>query len=712
MGAAAVVLVAALVFGGGVDGEVLPGIPTPGPVTEWALPAFTLLAEILGVLTIGLAVTAAFLLPGDGRSVAAYGWVLLRRTTWLALAWALSSTGVVLFTVSDILGLPVGRLSPHAVVSFAFSVSQGQALLLQIGLALVVAILTRAGLSRGTAAVTAGLAMVALLPPAFTGHASGAGNHQIAVSSLALHVLAAALWVGGLAGLLLVRRHRRFADTATRYSRLALACFVVTAVSGTVNAGIRLGSWGAIISPYGEMVLLKVLALLAVGAIGAVHRTRTLRALNQSALSQSASDRNASDRNASDRNVSDRNVSDRNVSDRNVSDRNALDRNASGRNALDRNALDRNTPDRSASDRNASGRLAFVRLAAGELVVLAGAVGLAVALSRSPTPVPENATEPDPLVELLGFAMPGPMSTRDMLGNPLPDMFLLTFVAVGIAAYVTGVIRLRRAGHHWPMARTASWVGGLLLFGAITGLGVARYAYVLFSVHMVQHMVLSMAVPILLVGGAPITLALRALRRPADPQVRGAREWLLVVLHSRAARFLTHPLIALVIYVTSLYGLYMGGLLGTLMRYHLGHLAMLVHFVLAGYLLFWVLIGVDPGRRRVHPAVLTVVHFLAMVAHAFFGFVLLQSTTVIAAGWYTAVHPPWAASLLDDQHLGASLAWAFGELPAVVVMLLLVRQWIRSDEREQARLDRAADRADATGEEDELARYNAFLSSL
>ena len=123
------------------------------------------------------------------------------------------------------------------------------------------------------------------------------------------------------------------------------------------------------------------------------------------------------------------------------------------------------------------------------------------------------------------------------------------------------------------------------------------------------------------------------------------------------------------------------------------------------------LIGVDPGRRPVHPALLTIVHFLAMAAHAFFGFVLLQQTYVIAADWYTAVHPGWAPSLLADQRLGAGLAWGLGEAPAVVVMLLLVRQWVRSDEREQARLDRAADRADASGEDDELARYNAFLAA-
>ncbi|WP_305789864.1 cytochrome c oxidase assembly protein [Symbioplanes lichenis] len=639
-GTAVVVLVAALLFGGAVDGSVLPGIPSPGGLTLWGLPALTMLANVLGVLTVGLTATAAFLLPGDGPSVAAHGWRLLRTTTWLALGWAATSGALVAFTVSDLLGVPLGQLTRQSVTSFAFSINQGQALVAQAGLALLLAVLTRCGVSRALAAVTAVVAMIALLPPAFTGHSAGAGDHQIAVTSLALHVLAASLWVGGLAGLLLVRRHRRFVDTADRYSRLALACFVATAISGTANAAVRLGTWDALLdSRYGVLVLLKVLALLAVGLLGAAHRSRTLPALR------------------------------------------------AGRPG------------------------AFLRLAAGELIVLGAAVGLAVALSRSPTPVPETEAVPDPLVELLGFDQPGPITAARLFGSPLLDMFFLTVVAVGVFAYLMGVRRLRRAGHAWPVARTASWVAGLLILGAVTCLGVAKYAYVLFSVHMVQHMVLSMVVPILLVGGAPVTLALRALRKPADPQVRGAREWLLIVLHSRVFRVLSHPVVALGIYVASLYGLYMSDLLGTVMRYHLGHLAMLVHFVLAGYLLFWVLIGIDPGRRRIHPALLTVVHFLSMVAHAFFGFVLLQSTDVIAADWYVAVHPAWAQSLLADQHLGAGLAWAFGEVPAAVIMLLLVRQWIRSDEREQARLDRAADRAEASGEEDELARYNAFLAA-
>ncbi|WP_229402717.1 cytochrome c oxidase assembly protein, partial [Micromonospora okii] len=586
---AAASAVAVLLLGlraGGALVAAIPGLPDPGPVTTWALPVVRLLGDGLGTVTVGLAVTAAFLLPGDGPSVSAYGWLLLRRAGAAALGWAAVVALLLVLTVSDLLGVPVDRLGAPSVLSFATSISQGQAMLLQAGLALVVAILARTGVSRVLSAAVAALALVAVVPPAFTGHAAGAGDHQLAVSSLVVHVLAAALWVGALVALLTICRSRHLAGAAARYSRLALGCFVAVAISGIANAAVRLGPadqlWR---SPYGWLVLGKLVALAVLGLLGAAHRTRTLPALR------------------------------------------------AGRPG------------------------AFVRLAAGEMVVFAATFGLAVALSRSPTPVAAKPLDADPLTELLGFPVPAAPTPGRLLGQPLPDMFVLTVVALGVAGYLAGVRRLRRAGHAWPLARTASWLTGMAVLAAITGLGVARYAYVLFSAHMVQHMVLSMLVPILLVGGAPITLALRALRRPADPEVRGAREWLLLALHSRPAKLLTHPAVALVVYAGSLFGLYFSDLLGPLMRSHLGHLAMLAHFVLAGYLLFWVLIGVDPGRRRVPHPILVLVHLAAMMAHGFFGLVLMQTTTVIAPDWYLAVHPGWASSLIEDQRLGAGIAW-------------------------------------------------------
>jgi putative copper resistance protein D len=606
--------------------------------TDWALPVTRLVLDALATLTVGLCLCSAFLLPGSGRTVSPQGYRLLRLATASALGWTLASLALLVLTVSDLLGQPVPRVSASAVQSFAISISQGQGLALQAVLALIVVVLARMGVSRTTAATAAVLALAALLPPAFTGHAAGAGNHQIAVTSLALHVLAASAWVGGLVGLLLLRRTKVLPDVAARYSRLALACFVAVAVSGLANGWIRLGTWDQLWrSTYGWLVLGKLAALLILGGIGARHRARTLPAPRD------------------------------------------------GR------------------------RHAFIRLAAGEVVVFAATFGLAVALSRSPTPVPSNPTNPDPLVDILGFAMPAAPTAGRMVGDVLPDMFFLTLTTTGVGAYLVGVWRLRRAGHAWPWSRTASWLAGMLVLDVVTNLGFARYAYVLFSVHMAQHMVLSMVVPILLVGGAPITLALRSLRRPADPELRGVREWLLILLHSQVTKVLTHPVVALGIYIASLYGLYFSGLLGTLMRYHLGHLAMLTHFVATGYLLFWILIGIDPGRRQLPPPVAVIVHFAAMVFHAFFGVILLQSTTVIAPDWYSSVHPAWASSLLADQHLGAGIAWAFGEIPAAAVFAILLLRWIRADEREQARIDRAAERAEATGEEDELAHYNAFL---
>jgi putative copper resistance protein D len=616
------------------------GLPDAGPLTAWGLPVVRLLVDGGAMLTAGFCVVAAFLLPGgpargDGQLLGPAAYRMLRGATWWAAGWALGSLVMLWFTLSDLLGQPLSQVSLGGVWSLALSVNNGQALLVQAGLAAAVAVGSRLVLSRSGAAVVALLACVACLPPALTGHAAGAGNHQLAVTSLAVHILAAALWIGGLAAVLTLRRDDALATALAGYSRLALGCFVAVAVSGVANAAVRLGALDQLWqSRYGLLVLGKSAALLTVGVVGALHRRWTLR---------------------------------------------------------------------SATKR------AFRRLAAGELVVFAATVGLAVALARTPTPVPVDPVDPDPVTDLLGFGAPPPVSTAGLLWPPLLDAFFLGIVVLGAGGYLTGVWRLYRGGHRWPLARTASWLGGVALLGAATCTGFGRYAYVLFSFHMAQHMIVAMVVPILLVGGAPITLALRALRRPADPALRGPRDWLLLVMHSRVTRLLSHPLVALALYVVSLYALYFSQLLGTLMRYHLGHLLMLTHFVLVGFLFFWVLIGVDPGRRRVAPPILVLIHFAGMAFHAFLGVALMQSKTLIAPGWYTSVHPAWAGGLLADQKVGAGLAWAFGEIPAIAILILLVVRWIRDDEREQRRLDRAADRAEATGEEDDLARYNEFL---
>ncbi|MGC9668307.1 cytochrome c oxidase assembly protein [Planosporangium sp. 12N6] len=639
--AAVVVLIVALRAGGGLRAGRLAGLPDAGPVTALALPLARLLTDVLGTLTVGLALTAAFLLPGDGDLVSAAGYRLLRRAAAAAAGWAVAVAALIALTLSDLLGAPLpAALSLSGVTSFVASVSVGRAYALQAGLAVVVAVACARVLRRNAAAWIALAAVVAVLAPAFTGHAAGAGNHQIAVTSLAMHVVAAALWAGGLAGLLALRRTDVLAGAAARYSRLALGCFVVVAFSGAANAWVRLGTvdqlWR---SAYGTLVVGKIAALLVLGALGAVHRARTLPALR------------------------------------------------SGEAA------------------------AFRRFAGAEIVVFAATFGLAVALSRSPTPVPSNPPRPDAATDLLGFAMPPAPTPARMITQVVPDLFFATAVVVAAGAYLAGVVRLRRRGVAWPAERTAYWLAGVVILAVVTLLGFGKYAYVLFSAHMAQHMVLSMVVPVFLVLGAPVTLALRVLHPSPDPQVRGPREWLLLALHSRVTRVLTHPVVALALVVVSLYALYFSDLFVLLMRSHLGHLAMLTHFVVTGYLFFWVVIGIDPGRRPLLHPVRMIVHFTSMSFHAFFGVALMLQTGLTAAVWFGALHPAWRGSLAADQTLAAGIAWAFGEIPGAVVMVVLIRQWISADEREQRRIDRAADRAEAEGADGELARYNAFLKA-
>jgi putative copper resistance protein D len=233
----------------------------------------------------------------------------------------------------------------------------------------------------------------------------------------------------------------------------------------------------------------------------------------------------------------------------------------------------------------------------------------------------------------------------------------------------------------------------------------------MFSAHMVQHMLLSMVVPIFLVLAAPVTLALRTLpRRPGEV---GPRDWLNTVVHSRVVQFLSNPIVASAIFVLGFYGLYFTGLFPWLMQGHWGHFFMDVHFLAAGALFFWALIGVDPGPHRPPFLVRMVIMLVVMPLHSFFSIALMMSSAPLAESYYAALQRPYAVDLLADQHTGAAIGWATGEIPMVIVMAAMFVQWMRADEREAKRTDRRQERAAATGQgRDELADYNAYLARL
>ncbi|MGE2733097.1 cytochrome c oxidase assembly protein [Mycolicibacterium vaccae] len=360
-----------------------------------------------------------------------------------------------------------------------------------------------------------------------------------------------------------------------------------------------------------------------------------------------------------------------------------------------------------ALQRDPTARGPLLRLAIVEAVIFALTFGVAVALGRTPPPAPTNLNLSIPAVEI-GYDLAGPPTWARVVTEWRFDVLLGTVAIVAALVYLAGVRRLRKRGDAWPVGRVVAWVLGCLVLLLATSSGIGRYMPAMFSMHMVAHMMLSMLAPILLVLGAPVTLALRALPAAGRKDPPGPREWLLAALHSRFSKVLTNPFVATALFIVGFYGLYFSGLFDATGGSHAAHVAMNVHFLLSGYLFYWVVIGVDPTPRPLPPIVKLAVVFFSLPFHAFFGVVLMGMQTVLGERFYRSLQLPWHTDLLADQRLGGGIAWAAGEAPLVIVLIALFIQWRRSDDRTARRLDRAADR----DEDADLAAYNNMLAEL
>ncbi|MBM9467166.1 cytochrome c oxidase assembly protein [Nakamurella leprariae] len=357
--------------------------------------------------------------------------------------------------------------------------------------------------------------------------------------------------------------------------------------------------------------------------------------------------------------------------------------------------------------RDGGDRRPLIRLATVEALLMAATMGVAAALARTASP-PTSATVPSDLELVLGFDLDGPPDAIKLLSEWRFDWLLGPAVIAAAALYMVGVVRLRRRGDRWPTGRLVAWLLGCLLVLVATSSGLGRYGMAQFSVHMIAHMVLGMIAPIMLVLGGPTTLALRALPAAGRDQPPGVREALVAALHSRVTRFLTHPIVVFLLFVGSFFALYFTGLFATLMDSHVGHVVMNVHFLVVGYLYYWVIIGVDPTPRRLSPLIKLAMLLGALPFHAFFGLALMNSRSAMATDYFGSLALPWVPDLVDDQQLGGAIAWGATELPMIIVVVALLSQWARSDDREARRLDRRAD----TGQDTELDAYNAMLAQM
>ena len=355
-----------------------------------------------------------------------------------------------------------------------------------------------------------------------------------------------------------------------------------------------------------------------------------------------------------------------------------------------------------------SGTSSFIRIVGIEVAIMGIALALATALARTAPPInPKQFEALTPAQILTGDPLPPELTDLGWLTVWDIDIFWLTVSLLGIAVYLNGVRILHSRGDKWPVLRTLSWVAGMLVLLYVTNGAPNAYQEYLFSVHMVGHMMLSMMVPVLLVPGAPVTLLSRA-QAPRTDGSKGLREWVLWAVHTPYAWFISQPVVAGLNFALSLVMFYYTPLFRWATEQHLGHQWMIVHFLITGYLFVQSLMGVDPQPHKPPFPVKLMLLIGTMAFHAFFGLGLMNEKTLLLADWFGSMGRTWGDDPLADQAVGGAFAWGVGELPTIIIALVVVYQWSQSDVRERRRLDRASDRAGNKDVDD----YNQMLEEL
>ena len=630
---------AVMLWAGACGGAAAPlMIGDPGPVVRWGLPAVKLVVNLAAAGMVGVLVTALFALrAGDRPFDTALGTASVSAAVFTLAA---AATGFLTFLNVFNPALSLGPEFGDLLGRFLIETEAGRTWLITAAAGAVITVLTFAVRTWTATLFVALLAAAALVPMGTQGHAGSEAFHIQAMTSVILHTIAAAVWVGGLLLMVIVRPmldRDAMAAVLARYSSIALVAFVVVAASGVLRAAVGLQGWSDLLSAYGVILLVKVVSLVAIGVLAAWYRRRLIGRMREEKASRR-----------------------------------------------------------------------FWGLIALELALMGIASGAAAALARTPPPViaPPVARK-TPSEILTESPLPPELTPERWLTAWNIDPLWALVAALGVFFYLAGVWRLRRRGDTWPVFRTILWVAGMLLLLWVTGGAINAYQEYLFSVHMVGHMLLSMAIPVLLVAGAPVTLAARAIRR-RDDGTRGGREWILWAVHTPVARILSNPFVAAGLFIGSLWVFYYTDLFRWTLYDHLGHTWMVAHFLITGYLFAQSLIGIDPVPWRLpYPGrLLLLIGIMAM--HAFFGIAIMMQTGLMVAEWFGSMGRTWGPTPLEDQYTGGGIAWSVGEIPTLVLAIVVAIQWSRSDARQQRRRDRHVDRAGDV----ELDEYNAQLAAL
>ncbi len=657
----------------GLIGLIVAGIATgigqvgaisdPGPLTRWGLPAARYTHHIAMATTVAAAILATVAIPfrtgprNRQNRQSGQEHPLYTRTMQVAMSasvvWTVAALAVLVLTFSSLAGLPISADQgfSEGFFDYTLNIATGQAWLTIVLIAGLCATLLAAVRQPAGVGFIAVVGLSAIVPMAMVGHSAGGDDHTAAVNSLGLHLLGVVVWVGGLIVLALLAP--QIAHTART-------------LSSRDQGGPEV--LGTVLRRYS---LLAGLALITVAASGIINAE--LRVANLDQLLGTDYGRLL-----------------------------VLKTIATVALAGIGFAHRRWIIPRILSSTRLLWQLIIV-----EIALMTTVIGISAVLGRTPPPVPDDLP-PDatPARLLTGYDLPPEPNLMNFFTLWRLDWLWIAIILFLAIWYLRATVRLRSRGISWPVMRAVSWLFGLAVLLWITSGGPAVYGMVTFSGHMIQHMTLTMVAPIFLVMGSPVTLAMRALPVRSDG-TRGAREWILWLVHSTWSKILTHPIVAAVNFAGSILLFYYTPIFGLTLEYHLGHIFMTVHFLLTGYIFALVLVGRDPIPSRPPHFARVIILLATMVFHAFFAVALMSSDQLIQPEWFGNMGHGWFPAI-DDQHTGSELMWGLGEIPAVILGVIVCIQWARDDTREMKRLDREAER---TGHA-ELEAYNQMFEEM
>ena len=603
--AALAVLVLAVVLGLWTTGAARPpALADPGAAVRWGLPVVTGLGRGAAALAVGALLLCVAMVSATAQAAL---WERLRRLAVVAAGlWTALLAAQLVLTFRDVLG-GAHLIAPAEQVQAFLDLGASRSLVAATVLTALVAVAGLVSRQPGETALGLMLSAAALLQLAGVGHTGGTSAHGAAVLGLWLHTLAACVWVGGLAVLVLVvapglgpgsrpeRAHHPgtgLAVLAGRYSTVAAWAFAVLLLSGVFSLVVRLEDPTALLeTSWGRLVAVKVVLLALLGLVGALHRRHTLTLLAQ------------------------------------------------GRPG------------------------AFRRLAAAEVLLMALVLGLSSVLAR--TRPPHAAAEADdPVVVLTGYAAPPPPSILTAVTQVRVEPVTLLLAGSALLVYIRWVARARAQGVSWPRHRTVAAAVGLAGFTWVTNGAPAVYGSVLLSAHLAQQLTLLAILPSLSVVAAPVALGLQVLPVRADGSL-GPREWLERAVASQATRLLTRPVVAGVHAGAALAVLTLTPVRRLLLTSDVATVVALLYLSAVGVLLAVALTREDAVTRRWAAQLPALLPLLGVVL--LLGLGLRSSVALVEPWYYGRVALPWVANPLVDQRAAGDVVLVLAAAAALTL---------------------------------------------